>query len=349
MDAMSPTRIAAFVIAEACALLCANPVFAERLRDDYVVDANSGLAASPIRVPEGVAFDPLRAEFYATSVFGGRITAIDGQSGVERTFYQEANPTTAFAGVKVAPVLRVAWVCAVDTTSLATAPTSWVYAIRIDRDGNGQLARRIELPVPFFCNDLALDAHGNVYVTNSIGDAVTRIRPRALWDQNEHAEVFARSALLAPGATGPGIPVGMNGITVTPDERYLLVARGMPARLLRIPLDAPSELRVVSLRGDALGELAVGSFSPDGIVFVRGRLYVVLAAGVQELTFSDLRYEAATIRSDIELPFGLSTAAEAYQKLYVIDSEIHVLSGDPSLPIVLPHHIVRVPLEAFRR
>lgn len=344
---MSPTRIAAFVIAEICAVLCANPVFADHLRDDYVVDANSGLEASPIRVPEGVAFDPVRAEFYATAVFGGRITAIDGQSGVERTFYQESNPTTAFAGIKIAPVLRVAWLCAIDTTSLATAPTSWVYAVRIDGDGKGQLVRRVELPVPFFCNDLALDAHGNVYVTNSAGDAVIRIRPRALWDQSERAEVFAQNALLAPGSTGPGLPSGMNGITVTPDEQYLLVAHDTPGRLLRISLDAPSEVRVVSLRGDALGELPLGTFGPDGISFVRGRLYVVLAAGVQELTFTGSHYDAATVRTDNDVPFGLSTAAEAFQKLYVIDSEIHVLSNDPSLPIELPHHIVRVPLEAF--
>lgn len=345
---MSSTHLAALLIAQAFAVLHVNPAFAQRLRDEYVVDASSGLEATPIRVPEGVAFDPLRAEFYATAVFGGRISAIDGQSGVERTFYQEANPTTAFVGVKVAPLLRVVWVCAIDTSSLATAPTSWVYAIRIDGGGGGQLIRRVELPVPFFCNDLALDARGNVYVTNPAGAAVMRIRPRALWDQSERAEVFAQDPLLAPGSSGPGIPVGMNGIAVTPDERYLLVVRGMPARLLRIALDDPSEVSVVSLRGDELGVLPLGAVGPDGIVFVRGRLYVVLAAGVQELTFANRRYTAATVKTDLDVPFGLSTAAEAYQKLYVIDSEIHVLRGDPSLPVELPHRLLRVPLEAFR-
>jgi hypothetical protein len=54
------------------------------------------------------------------------------------------------------------------------------------------------------------------------------------------------------------------------------------------------------------------------------------------------------VRTDIDVPFGLTTAADAYQKLYVIDSEIHVLLGDPSLPVELPHRLLRVPLEAFR-
>jgi hypothetical protein len=49
------------------------------------------------------------------------------------------------------------------------------------------------------------------------------------------------------------------------------------------------------------------------------------------------------------VPFGISTATEAYQNLYVIDSEIHVLRNDPSLPIELPHRIVLIPLESFRR
>jgi sugar lactone lactonase YvrE len=346
---MSSTRSLALLTAGACTLLCANPAFAERLRDEYVVDSSSGIPATPIRVPEGVAFDPVREEFYATAVFGGRITAIDGESGVERTFYQEPNPAIAFAGVKVASALRVVWMCAVDTTSLASAPISWVYALRIDRDGGGHLLRRIQLPVAFFCNDLALDSRGDVYVTDSAGDAVMRIRPQALRDERELPQVFAKNALLAAGFTGPGIPVGMNGIAVTPDDHYLLVAHDMPARLVRIPLDAPSEVSVVSLSGDALGQLPSGAFDPDGIVFVRGRLYVVLVAGIQELTFADRCYASATVRTDTGVPFGLSTAAEAQQKLYVIDSGIQVLRNDPSLPIELPHHIVRVQLDDFRQ
>jgi hypothetical protein len=72
-----------------------------------------------------------------------------------------------------------------------------------------------------------------------------------------------------------------------------------------------------------------------------------LGAGVQELKFANRRYDAATVRTDVQVPFGVSTAAEARQQLYVIDSEIHVLRNDPSLPIELPHRVVRVPLEDF--
>jgi sugar lactone lactonase YvrE len=280
-----------------------------------------------------------------------KYTAINGQTGIERPFFSETNPTTAFVGAKVAPLLRVVWVCAIDVTTLAQAPASQVYAIRIDHEGGSELMRRFALPVPFFCNDLALDLQGNVYVTDSLGDAVLRIRPRALSDASLGAEVFVRDPLLAGNANSAGLPTGMNGVAVTPDNLNLIVARGMPAQLLTIPLAHPSNIAVVSLAGDTFAQLPLGNsaamFNPDGIVFVRGKLYVVFAAGVQEITFSGARYLRGDVRTTVAVPFGLSTATAAYGQLFVIDSEIHVLSGDPTLPIVLPHSIVRVPFESF--
>jgi hypothetical protein len=44
----------------------------------------------------------------------------------------------------------------------------------------------------------------------------------------------------------------------------------------------------------------------------------------------------------------LSTATQAYGELYVIDSEIQVLSSEPGLPVALPHTILRVPARSFR-
>ena len=47
---MSSIRRLALLTAGACTLLCANPAFAERLLDAYVVDSSSGIPATPIRV-----------------------------------------------------------------------------------------------------------------------------------------------------------------------------------------------------------------------------------------------------------------------------------------------------------
>jgi sugar lactone lactonase YvrE len=198
-----------------CLTLYANPATATPLADAYALDSSSGISESPVRVPEGVAFDPVGADFYATSVFGGRITSIEARSGKERVFYREADLGLAFVGVKVAPLRRVVWSCAIDRASTAQAPISYVYAIRVHRAGEGRLIRRFDLPVPFFCNDLALDLQGNVYVTDSYGAALLRIPARALWDASVGAEPFAQSAALAPTVDAGGVHSGMNGTPAT--------------------------------------------------------------------------------------------------------------------------------------
>lgn len=321
------------------------------LADVYLVDATSGSPESPARIPEGVAFDPFGADFYATSLFGGRITAIDARSGRERTFYQEADEGLAFVGVKVAPFRRIVWACALDRASTSQAPISYVYAIHIRRSAEGELVRRFDLPKPFFCNDLALDFRGNAYVTDSYGAALMRIPARGLWDANTQAEPFAQSALLAPNVSEQGVQTGMNGITVTPDGRWLIVARGTPAALLRISLDDPADIQSITLSGDAFGLLPLGAapvpLGPDGIVFARGELYVVFGAGVQRVTFADRAYDSGVVRTSSMPALGLSTATNAYGEVYAIDSEIHLLNPASALPVELPHSIIRLPPEGF--
>jgi hypothetical protein len=38
---------------------------------------------------------------------------------------------------------------------------------------------------------------------------------------------------------------------------------------------------------------------------------------------------------------------QAYGEVYVIDSEIHVLSPELAVPVELPHSIVRIPAQSF--
>jgi DNA-binding beta-propeller fold protein YncE len=342
-----------FLVVAAGAVLGASLARAHDLRDTYVVDSTSGVEATPVRVPEGVAFDPLAGDFYASAVFGGRITRIDARSGVESTFYQETeNPARSFIGMKIAPLQRVAWLCAVDYAENPAAPTSYVYAIRIRAFGQGQLLRRIPLPVPFFCNDLALDLAGDVFVTNSFGAAIVRIDVRALWDASVGAEIFAESPLLAPPVAPDGsVGFGMNGIAVTPNHRYLLVVK--PGQLLRVALGDPSDIRPVTFTGDAFaahpdpaGDPTLFE-TPDGIVFARGKLYVTFLGAIQQLTFSDARYLEAEVATTTDVPLGLTTATSAYGTVYAIDSEIHVLQPERGQPIELPHQIIRIDADLF--
>jgi sugar lactone lactonase YvrE len=332
-----------------CATFSSSDVHALGLRDEYTIDSSPGSAPAPARVPEGVAFDPLLGDFYASALFGGRITAINALSGSERTFYQETNPVISFAGIKVAPLQRVVWTCALDGSNPAL-PTSQVYAIRMRAQGPGEVVRRVALPGPFFfCNDLALDLEGNVYVTNSYGSAIMKIPVRALRDSSVGAQVLVDSPLLAPTIGPDGAPIiGMNGIAVTPNNAYLLVGRTTPARLLRVSLAQPSDVRPVEFMGDAFAQdpdpegddtLFV---NPDGIVFSQGRLYVTYVAGMQRLTFTNNSFLKARVATTTDVPPGLTTCTSAYGNVYAIDSDIQALLPGSSLPLELPHTIVRM-------
>lgn len=158
---------------------------------------------------------------------------------------------------------------------------------------------------------------------------------------------------MAPTVDADGAHSGMNGIAVTPDNRWLIVARGTPSQLLRISLTNPSDVRVIALSGDTFGLMSLNGASvpmgPDGIVFSCGELYVVFGAGVQRVRFHDRNFSRGSVRTSSTPALGLSTATQAFGEVYVIDSEIHVLSPALGLPVVLPHSILRVADDSFGR
>lgn len=334
--------------------LLSSPVEAAGLRSSYVVEGETGIPGLPFRVPEGVTFDPLGGDFYATAIFGGRITRIDGRTGAEETVYQEmGNPFLAFAGARVAPLRRVLWVCAVDLVSDPTSPAGTVYAIDLSRRGRGDVIRTFAMPGPFFCNDIALDWAGDAYVTNSVGATIYRIPASALHDPTLGPEAFATSLAFLPDFSIPG-SLGLNGIEVTPDGQKLVVVRSIPAAMFTVDLCDPSDVREVEMSGDVFSQHPEGGdpiafLGPDGLAFVDGRLYVSYHAGVQELTFRGRGYTRARVASTTDVPSGLSTATAAWGELYVIDSEV-VPVTQPQLGLVpaLPNSISRVSRRSFR-
>ena len=324
------------------------------LKDEYVLDS-AAQGPVPFRVPEGVAFDPFTGNFYATSIFGGRITKVSGFSSAESEFY--FNPAVSFAGAVVAPLRRILWVCGVDSLSLSTFPTSQLYAIDLN---TGNLLKAFDLvdpglpfapAFPFFCNDVTLDQQGNAYVTNSLGPSVMKVSPNAINDPAGEAVPFATSPLLLPDFSIPDA-LGQNGIVVTPTNSHLLVAISVPSKLMRISLSDPNDVSEVTFSGDVFGDPDpfdnnFDFFAPDGMQFVWGKLYVVYHEGIRKLSFSDLTYSHASIKSKTSVPKGLSTATRAYGKLYVIDSEVVPVTRGIDLPVDVPNKILKVSLGGF--
>ena len=336
-------------------LFNASDLSEAEFKNEYPLITQTGNPAFPIRAPEGIGYDPEGKQFFATSIFGGKITRIDAKTGNETVFYQEtANPFQAFSGIKVDSKNRLVWSCAVDLFSNPAGPVGQVYVFSIEPNQTaGKVLKVFNMPSsPFFCNDIALDQQGDAHVTNSLGASIMKITRQAVFATDGAATVFTASGLLAPDVTQP-IVLGMNGISVTPDGKYLLVAITSPAKIFRISIANPSDIQPVTFTGDALSKNPnangdpIRFLGPDGMVFLKDKLYVSYHGGVQQLSFNQ-DFTQASVKSTINVPTGLSTITATNNSLYVIKSEtVPVTQPQLSLPVELPHKIVKVDLNLF--
>lgn len=292
--------------------------------------------------PEGLAFDPLSRNFYPTAVFGAQITQVpaDGVTPETVFFTETANPGISFGGAKVDFIHRILWVCGVDLQT-NPFPVSTVYGIKILPDNQpGQLAHKVPLSGPSFCNDIALDFRGDIFATDSIQPNIYKIHP-----EDDSFEIFATSPLFA----AQGGPFGLNGIQVTPDQNHIITVTSFPPQVLSFPINDPANVQPVTLSGDPLTDPnpPLAFTAPDGLIFVFQKAYIVQNGVVQQMTFTDHDFLHATLKN-VLLPQGLTSATDAFGQLFVIDSQV-IPFVDLGLPPVLPFKILRVDQELFEQ
>lgn len=280
---------------------------------------------SQFSLPEGVAYDPLSRSFFATAINGGQITRISAL-GQEHVFYASQDPNASFGGAHVDAVRRLLWVCQVDVKTDAI-PNSKVVAF----DDDGELVKTIDLGEPSFCNDLVTDKYGAVYATDSALPVIYKIDPKT-----QTKTVFASHPQWAP--VQPGM-VGLNGLDITPDGKALYVVTTIPAAMYRVDLANPSNTAQVTFSGDPFSVPGDPRFpGPDGLEFVDGEAYVVYDGGVQQLHFTGPTQ--ATVKTTTAVPTGLTSAVDAEDRLYVIDSEVFrvlYMNQPPELPFAILH------------
>ncbi len=274
--------------------------------------------------PEGVAFDPVGEAFYVGSLGDGSIRKMTVAG--EQTLHGEApEGMWTSSGLKVDADAGRIWVCA------NSADMSAIWQFDLDSGDLQQSYDLEDIAMGAGCNDVALDAQGRVYVSDPPLGTVHRI------EAGGAAEAWSTHPDFAMEVPG----LGLNGLAMTPDEQYLIVAKFTPQRLFRIAMDDPDDVVTVDLSGDEFAGLVPIS-GCDGIVFSGDALYVTFAEVVKRVDFAD--DWSTGVVSTLEVPDvgnGLSTATVAAGAVYVVKSEVtaFVLGSAPALPF----QIVRVP------
>ncbi|BEM32708.1 gluconolaconase [Serratia marcescens] len=199
--------------------------------------------------PEGIAWSPRAGAFLVSSLRGGQLGLVYPDGRYRRFSTGKGLITTS--GMLVDTERNRVLVCNEDVgVSLSSAPgthnrVAQVLEFNLD---TGALQQTYDLSSlsrgPTLANDLALDAQGNIYVTDSFQPQIYKI-DRA----TRQVSILVRAARLMPAdapAAAQGTQPYLNGIVYHPDG-YLIAADYTRGLLWKVTLDntpAISEIRL---------------------------------------------------------------------------------------------------------
>jgi len=205
--------------------------------------------------PEGIAVDPVTNDVFVGSVFNGIIEKFPNGAARQQFAGRAGTTLTRGAlGLRVDNARNLLWAC---DSSLAVAGGT---VIGIDL-ASRQVVVTHELPVGSLCNDIILDAVGNLFVIETLVGQVFRIdAANAL--TTDSAQLFLATPEIAPPAAGQ---LGANGLAIA--GGILFVSNTFAGSLVRFDLaaaDVAGSVQVVNLsEGGVAGAILSG---PDGVL-----------------------------------------------------------------------------------
>ena len=239
--------------------------------------------------PEGIEYNKNNTTFLLGSLTMGDVIEVD----FDGNYTNFTNDTTllASAGIHIDYEGDRLLVTSIDPGAFGGAKN--VASINVYRLSTKEKIEEISfldlLPNAMFFtpNDIAVDAAGNIYVTDFFGNVIYKI------DENYEASIFSDSPAL----------VGPNGIDYHPDG-YLLVSNLLAGQLLKVPTANPADMSVVMIDDD---ERFSGM---DGIVYkADGKLVGITSfETLVELSSTD-DWATATVENSKELASPGTTVA----------------------------------------
>jgi hypothetical protein len=226
----------------------------------------------PDLIPEGITYDPLDKNFFVGSINKSKVVKISTKGTVTDFIKPGQDGVLQVLGMTVDGERRL-WLCNNSPEHDTTKRTAniHVYDVR-----TGALLKRYQLEgtEKHLFNDLIISSSGDAFITDSDGGSIYRIRK-----ESDALEVFLK----------PRSIVYPNGITMTPDQKSLLVATGSEHGIVRVDIDTKKITPVRNTRFLIIGI--------DGLYLHNNSLIAV-----QNVTFPEgiLQITPATDFSSIE-------------------------------------------------
>jgi|HigsolmetaAR202D_1030399.scaffolds.fasta_scaffold00866_10 hypothetical protein len=274
--------------------------------------------------PEGIAFHAGNGDFFAGSTVAGAVYR-GNTRGTSRNLTLFLPPgsdgRTDVRGLEVDSQGRL-WLAG------GATGTMWMYDAVTGRFLS-QFSNGIE---GSFVNDVAIAPDGAAYFTDSRVPYIYKIAPDS---EGIFRFEFWRDLSDSPIQFTEGF--NLNGIVVTPDNKYLIVVQSNTGKLFRVAIDSPQIDEITIANGDRVT-------AGDGLLLDGSTLHVVRNSLnlIVQLRLSNDYLNAQQIGSFTHESFGFTTTiANADGRLLVINSQFN-RRNNPDMPPIMPFTVSSV-------
>jgi sugar lactone lactonase YvrE len=303
-----------------------------------VVWVTAGAGPSSIALPGERAFPESVTSTRDGVLFVGRlgeggVIRVDPRTGAAALFVAPgAGGSRSITGVFADEASTTLWACSNDLSALGgpSMGSDRGAALKAFNLRTGAAKRSVPLSEPHsFCNDIAVDAGGAIYVTDSANPNVLRLPAGA-----SRFEIFATNPQFAPPQPNSA---GLDGIAFGGDGA-LYVTTYAAGGFFRIAVENGRAGRVIKLQGPTLG-------LPDGLRPL-GRNSFLLVEGAGTLDRVDVdgdTFRATPLRTGFNAPTSVTRTGSF---VWVSEGQMP-LFFDPALrgqSPALPFRIYAVPL-----
>ena len=276
--------------------------------------------------PEGVASAP-DGTLYVGSLGTGEVVRVAPGASKPEAFIGAGMDTYGAVGMLVDVAADTLWVCAIDLNNFMLPAQ-----LKSHNLATGQETGSYPIPGGGFCNDMAVDGSGNVYVTDSFLGVILRL-PVGGAD----LAVWASDPIFAV----PAGEFGLNGIVW--DGTDLWAVNSFTTSLYHLAINGDGSSGAVT---DIILDFPL--LGPDGMKAIApGELVVVdnggtpVTSGVRHVIVTNDTGVAKTLRNGLD---GPTTGDIAFGDMWVAEGQFDHLFGTDPNPPDLPFKVKRVAL-----